>query len=215
MELQQLAPSAFLIVHDPYSGKVLVSAELLACGIVAAQFGDLMLAGRLRMAGDRVEATDRPGTAGDDDDDDDIGTFVVDAVNRQSRSHTVRTWTKSLGDPLYELVARSLVEREVVRRESGRRLVRRGADRFPAADLLAANRPRVRLENMIRNPQQFDLAGALTVAIVGALGVDHTLAVQPERALVEEIHEHLPTAFASLMAGLRDAVSAVSLTVRR
>lgn len=210
MERVELAERLFLIVHDPFTGKLAVSPELLKSGLVAAELADLVMEGRLGTTGGHVVVAERRGSG-----DDGIGAFVVEAVARQRGSHTVRAWAETLGDALYELVARRLVDRGVVRRERGSRLIRRGADRFPAVDLLAASSPRGRLEHMLGNPADFDLAGAVSAAIIGALGVEHTLDIEVDRSLLDELAGHLPVDIRTLMAGLEQAAAAISLTVRR
>ena len=63
-----------------------------------------------------------------------------------------------------------------MRQERRRGIGRRTGDRYPAADLLRASGPRLRLDHMVREPSTFTLAGAVNVALLGALGIEGLLA---------------------------------------
>jgi hypothetical protein len=209
-----MAIAFFLLVHDPFTGKLLISEDLLGCGLVGAQLCDLMIAGRLQMVDGRVTAIDT-GEVGADD----IPQFVVDSIARQPDTHVVRTWTENLGPLLLELVARDIVGSGVLRRETGGGLLRRRADRFPAVDLLKAAAPKVRLEHALRNPQELDLALGFLAALVWALGVDRILDPSLDRVaareVVDEVLDHLPATLGELVDGIRSAAAAISLRVRR
>lgn len=212
---EMLAKRMFLILHNPFTGKPDVGHDLLKCGLVAAELADLILARRLGMENDRIVVADTRGTGSDE-----IGAFVVDSIQRQSSAHTVRSWVEALADVLYELVARALLEEGVVRREAGgRRLLRRSADRFPAVDLMRAAGPRLRLEHMLRTPSEREVGNAVLAAIIGALDVERVLDVDRDRASVRaavaQATTSLPIDMRSLVAGVEDSVSAISLIVRR
>ncbi|MBC8093830.1 MAG: GPP34 family phosphoprotein [Pseudonocardia sp.] len=217
MSDERLSDNFFLIVHDEFTGKLRVSHDLLECGLVVAQVAELISVGRLGMVGDRVLVRD-PGS-GAAAGVDEISAFVVDSVGRQSRPHSVRTWIETLGSPLFELVARRLMDRGVLRRESGRGLLMRRPDRFPAVNLLAAARPQIRLEHMLTTPTEFDLAGAVTASVINVLGIgnvlDPTLDRAATKAVIDRLHGHLPSQLRMLLKGAEAAVAAVSLTVRR
>lgn len=215
MPQDMLAKRMFLILHNPFTGKADVGQDLLKCGIVAAELADLILARRLGMENDRIVVADTRGSGADE-----IGAFVVESIHRQESAHTVRSWVEALADVLFELVARGLVDDGIVRREpGGRRLLRRGADRFPAVDLMRAAGPRLRLEHMLRTPSERELSGAVTAAILGALEVDRVLDVDRDRASVRqsiaEAAASLPIDMRGLVQGVEDSVAAISLIVRR
>lgn len=214
MHRDHLAEEFFLIGHNEFTGKLLISPDLLQCGLVAAQLADLVIAGRLSVAGGKVEVAAMRGSG-----QDEIAAFVVESVQRQTTGYPVRAWTETLSDVLFELVARRLVERGIVRREPGRGLVRRRPDRFPAVDLLKAAGPRIRLEHMFRQPVEFDLPGAFCGALVSTLGVYGVLDPDLDKAMVRDLSaklsERLPADLIALLDGVRDAVSAISLTIRR
>ncbi len=214
MDRQRLAADFFLIAHDEFSGKLRISPDLLGCGLVGAQLAELITDDRLAVEGGRVLATEVR------DDGDEIGAYVVESISRQTSAHSVRVWVDTFREVLYELVARRLISEGVVRREQGgRQLMRRRPDRFPAVDLLAAARPRLRLEHMLRTPQEFDLPGAVIAALVGAVGAEAVLDPEIDRTATRELlvrlEENLPADVRALVEGVRAAVSAVSLTIRR
>lgn len=210
---QPLATAFFLLAHDTFSGKLLISSELLGCGLVGAQMGELMLAGRLRMLDGKVAVSDPRG-----DGSDTISAYVMDSVSRQPQAHVVRTWTENLGPMLTELVARGVLDDGIARRESAG-LVRRRPDRFPALDLVRAAAGRVRVEHALRHPKDMDLRVGFLTALVFGVGSERLLdpgidRVQA-RALVDEVVENLPATLRELLEGLAGAIAAVSLRVRR
>ena len=214
MDLERLAADFFLIAHDEFSGKLRISPDLLGCGLVGAQLAELIMANRIAVEGGRVLVTEVRGGG------DEVGAYVLESISRQTSTHSVRVWVDTFGEVLYELVARRLVDEGVVRREQGgRQLMRRRPDRFPATDLLAAARPRLHLEHMLRTPQEFDLPGAVIAVLVGAVGAETVLDPEIDRTVIRELltrlEENLPTDVRALVEGVRAAVSAVSLTVRR
>jgi hypothetical protein len=151
MDRNCLPDDFFLIAHDEFSGKLRISQDLLGCGLVGAQLADLVAARQIGIEAGRVLIADASREA-----DDEIGAYVLETLARQTSTHSVRVWIETFADVLYELVGRRLIAAGVVRRESGgRQLMRKRPDRFPAVDLLAAARPRLRVEHMLRSPEEF------------------------------------------------------------
>jgi hypothetical protein len=215
MERPRLAADFFLIAHDEFSGKLRISAALLGCGLAGAQLAEHVTEGQLVVEAGRLLAMDLP-----KDSADEVGAYVIETIRQQSSTHSVRVWVDTFSEMLPELIARRLVADGVVRREEGgRQLMRRRPDRYPATDLLAAARPRLRLEHMLRTPQEFDLSGAVLAVLVGALGVDATLDPELDRAaareLISRLRMHLPADLRELIEGVEAAVAAISLSVRR
>ncbi|OLT15409.1 hypothetical protein BJF78_01370 [Pseudonocardia sp. CNS-139] len=131
-----------------------------------------------------------------------------------------RSNVEALTTITYELVARGLVADGVVRRMHGsRRLVRRGADRFPAVDLLRAAGPRIRLEHMLRSPHDLDVPGAVLARIVHTLEMERVFDVDRDRAAVKgaaaSAAQILPADLRGLIDEFAAAVSEVTLTFRR
>jgi hypothetical protein len=210
MSRSPLAENFFLIVHDPFTGKLTISRELLDCGLVASQLADLVLSGHLDVVDDRVVVTDRTGGR-----DGELDRFMIDAVARQKSAHTVRVWAESIGEIVFDLVVKNLLHDGVIRAEKHRAVLRRGPERFPALDLLRASGPRLRLEHMLRHPTEFDLPGAVTAGIVGALGIERIFEFEIERDLFTDVSENLPPSLERLVAGVASTVAAISLTIRR
>lgn len=216
MSQDMLVKRMFLILHNQFTGKPDVGQDLLKCGLVAAELADLMIARRLGMENDRVVVAETRGTGSDE-----IGAFVVESIQRQPNAHTVRSWVEALADVLYELVARALVDQGTVRRVRGaRRLLGRSPDRFPAADMLGASGPRLRLEHALRTPAELDVPRAVIAAILGALEVERVLDFYRDdrasaHAAIVAATESLPFDLRSLVAGVEDSVAAISLIIRR
>ena len=215
MDRGHLVADFFLIAHDEFSGKLQISHDLLGCALLSAQLAELIMHDRIVIEGGRVVVTDGRG-----DSRDEVGTYILESIASQSSTHTVRVWVETFADVLYELVARQLVAEGVVRREEGgRQLMRRRPDRFPATDLLAAARPRLQLEHMLRNPREFDLRGAVMAVLIGTLGMESILDPALDRAasrkLMGRLEENLPVDLRALIEAIRSATAAVSLTIRR
>lgn len=211
----KLAESMFLLLHDPFRGRLEVAPEILKCGLVAAELAELTMTRRVGIDNDRLVLLDGaiPPT-------DEVSRFVVESMARQSRGHSVRSWVEVLAEVLYEMVASRLVDGGIVGREQGsRRLTGRGPDRFPAVELLQASTPRVRLEHMLRVPADLDLRGAVLAAILGGLDVVKGFDVGVDRSalrvMMTEITQQLPADLQAIVAGATASAAAISLTVRR
>jgi hypothetical protein len=204
MERDELAAGFFLIAHDEFSGKLRMNRDRLGFGLVAAELAQLLAAGRIALVDGRVVLTDSYTV-----EPNDVDGYVLDTIQRHVSVRSVRAWTDSLAEPLYELIAQRLQNLGVVRREAGGGLVRRKPDRFPGVDLLAAARPRMRLERMIANPRERDLPGAFTASLLWALGAEGVL--DPEidriaaRELVRQVDEQLPADLQAVLAAARAA----------
>lgn len=203
----KLAARIFLILHDPFSGKAAVGPSAMRCAIAGAELAELILTGRITLENDLV-VTGAAGVPGSDE----ISAFVVDSINRQPASHGVPTWLAAIGDALYELVAARMVGTGILVRSRG--LVGR-AYRYPAANLLAAAGPRVRLEHMVRRPRERDLPGAVCAALLGAIGGAGALETDGSRRSMRRtlaaIAESLPTELRSLVMGVEVAHGSGSL----
>ena len=214
MERGQMATGFFLIAHDEFTGRVKINPELLSCGLLGAQIADLIIGSKLTMSGDRVSVVD-PDVTGLDQ----VATLVLDSVSHEQDTHTVRVWNDALSELLIELTANRLIADGVLRKESGRGLLGRKRERFPAVDLVRARRPELELREMFEDPKRFNLPGAFTAAMIDTLGLDALLEPEIERTLVRSIAgqaaEHLPGSLSQLRSGLAATVAAISLTIRR
>jgi Golgi phosphoprotein 3 GPP34 len=196
----KLAARLFLILHDPFSGRCAVSPMALRCALVGAELAELILNRRVAMENELIvpgEAS-APGT-------DALSAFVMGAINRQPDRYPVPVWLAALGDAVAELVAARLVEVGILVRAKS--LIRRRG-RFPAINLLAAAGPRVRLEYMVRMPQDSDVASATCAALVDAVGAGRVLQGETGR---RDLRRALATLVAMLPGDLRSLVTSVEV----
>jgi hypothetical protein len=210
-----LAVDFFLVVHDPFnSGQLSVSPEILGCGLVGGKLADLVLSHQLGIEDDRVIALDAPPPA------DEIDDYVVSSVRSQRTAHPVRRWIEPLQDELYGLVADRVVTLGILRREQGTRRLGRGRqpDRFAPMDLLSANAPQQRLEQMLRSPKDLTLRGGMLAVLLSVLGVDRALAADLDRTtvreIISEIESFLPTDLRAVYDGVQAVTSQFSLRLR-
>lgn len=198
-----LTSRVFLILHDPFTGRATIGAAPLRCALVGAQLADLVLAGRLAVADRRVVLTSARREATDE-----AAAFTIEAIAAQDRPRPVATWVEALSGPLVEMVAARVVGAGIVGR-GGRGLFGRGAERFPARDLLTCARPRVRLEHMLRHPRGFDRPTAACAAVLGAVGAERVLDVDGSRTVVRDglaaARAMLPAELGELVDGLAAA----------
>jgi hypothetical protein len=196
----KLAARLFLILHDPFSGRCAVSPMALRCALVGAELAELILNRRVAMADELIvpgEAS-APGT-------DALSAFVVGAINRQPEHYPVPVWLAAIGDAVAELVAARLMEVGILVRT--RSLVRRRG-RFPAINLLAAAGPRVRLEYMVRMPDEADVASATCAALIDAVGAARVLQGETAR---RDLRRGLATLTETLSPDLRSLVTSVEV----
>lgn len=196
----KLAARLFLILHDPFSGRCAVSPMALRCALVGAELAELILNRRVAMVDELIvpgEAS-APGT-------DSLSALVVGAISRQPEHYPVPVWLTSIGDAVAELVAARLMEVGILVRTKS--LVRRRG-RFPAINLLAAAGPRVRLEYMVRMPDEADVASATCAALVDAVGAARVLQGETAR---RDLRRGVATLTASLSADLRSLVTSVEV----
>ncbi len=196
----KLAARLFLILHDPFSGRCAVSPMALRCALVGAELAELILNRRVAMTNELIvpgEAS-APGT-------DALSAFVVGAISRQPEHYPVPVWLAAIGDAVAELVAARLMEVGILMRTKS--MIRRRG-RFPAINLLAAAGPRVRLEYMVRMPDDADVASATCAALVDAVGAGRVLQGDLSR---RDLRRGLTALAAMLSADLRSLVTSVEV----
>ncbi len=223
MPTLSLADEFFLVNHDR-RGKPLIRRELLGGGLAAALLAELVMQRRAGMRDGRVTvlaAQDRGDEADEADPADradEATDFMLRSVAGQATSYPIRTWVDNLDDTAYELIARRVTERGIVRRVRTRRLLGAARERFPAATREAVG-PLVSLDEVIEDPERADVQRALLVTMVAATGAEHALASEPDRdrvrAAVARLAESLPADLAELLAGFDEAITARLLSIRR
>lgn len=208
-----LAEQFFLIGHDEFSGRPAVSNDLMECGLVGALFGALIVEGRLGVKDGKVVALDAEPTG------EDLADRLVTTVDRQATSHRVRTWTEQLGSFAYQTIAERLVDSGTLRRESGRKLLGRPGERYPAVNVYEAARPRLKLNHVIRHREELDLDQAVLAALLTAVGIEAVLGVDMNRealrTVINSLLRAMPEQLQELLSGIDETVASISLTVHR
>jgi hypothetical protein len=213
MTQRVLGPGMFLALHDPFTGRPALGRRLLTCAVVAAELAELVIADDLDVVG--VGVVTHADRIADEHTRDGVGDFIVGAIRREQTVLDIPHWVEELGEMLFELNARHLVERGIVRRVRMRGLLRRTGEAFPAEDLLAASHLRIRLRHMIMHPRELDLNGALGIALLHALGALGVLdGVDVDDAFYRDLRQHLPDSLRLLVAEIEQAVTAVGFAVR-
>jgi hypothetical protein len=213
MHQYRLAEEFFLLGHDEFNGKPVINRELVGFGVVAAMICEQILEHRLGMLDGLVTVRDRRPTG------EPVGDRLVAAVAAQPTAHSVRTWGENLGEEAYQLIAERLVGRGTLEHERGRRLLGGQVERFPAANLYQACRPRMWLAHVLVHPEDLDLQRAVSAALIGAIGTEQVmsgeLGRQRVRQVIASFTDRLSDDLKQAVAGLRTAVEAGSLTIRR
>jgi hypothetical protein len=213
METIELAEQFFLISHDEFSGKPAVSHDLVECGLVGAMFGGLVIEGRLGIKEGKVVVLDGlPGNS-------ELVNKLVRTVDEQPTDHRVRTWAEQLGGYIYPIVAERLVMAGTLRRDRGRSVLGRSADRYPAVDLYHAARPRLLLSHVIRHREEMDLDQAVVIALLAAVEIEGVLGLDLNRdvlrSLINSLVNAMPMQLQELIAGIDETVASISLTIHR
>ena len=210
-----LAVDFFLVAHDPFDGgRLIVSPEVLGCGLVGGKLADLVLDRQLHVDDGRLVAWGSAAAA------DQIDEYVVPAVGSQRTLHPPRSGIGPLQDDLYDLVAGRVEALGILRREPGQRRLGRGRlpDRFPAVDLLAAHGSQQRLEQMLRSPKNFTLRAGMLAALLKVLGVDVAIAIDQDRTtvreIISEVEDNLPTDLRAIYDGVQTVASQFALRMR-
>jgi hypothetical protein len=207
----QLAEQFFLISHDEISGRPVVGIERIECGLVGAMFGELIIDGRLGIKDGLVVALDREPTDGG------LADSLVDTVDRQAADHRVRTWAQELGPDAYRIIAERLVTGGIVRRERGHKLFSHPGERYPAADLYDASRPRLMLNHVLHNREEMDLDQAVLAALLTIVGADPVLGLDTSRSalrsIVSSLINAMPSQLQELLAGIDETVTSISMAM--
>ena len=196
----KLAARLFLILHDPFSGRCAVSPMALRCALVGAELAELILNRRVAMVNGLIVPGDASALGTDA-----LSAFVVGAITRQPDHYPVPVWLAAIGEAVAELVAARLMEVGILVRTKSL-LRRRG--RFPAINLLAAAGPRVRLEYMVRTPEDADVASATCAALIDAVGAARVLQGDTSR---RDLRRGLAALAAMLTTDLRSLVRSVEV----
>jgi hypothetical protein len=200
----------FLVLHDPFTGKPEVAHDLLTTGLAACELCELIMSRRLVLNRDHVLIAPVSFSWPDE-----VSSLVLQAIEQQPGTHTVRTWVRVLGEPIYQTVSRLAVDGGTVRRQQGGwRPTGRRPDRFPAVDLLRAAGPRLRLEHVLRTPSELDTGASVLAGVIGGLRLERIIDEQRDRAAVRasvvSAVASLPHDLRAVLAGVESAADASS-----
>jgi hypothetical protein len=207
-----LADEMFLIGHDGYSGKPLISDSALDTVLAGAILGELIFAQRIGIREDNalVPYDQRP-----------IGDRVCDPVLvevlKQNETHTVRAWVEHLRDNARTPIALRLVRTGLVDRVEARAMLKTTI-RYPARDRIAAAGSEARLRYMLDHPGNLDEQTATMAGLVLAGGLEFLLGGASGREIKERLLQMAQMArpdMRFLMAGVESAVAALAMSARR
>lgn len=194
-----LRDELFLVGHDE-AGKPVVHEASLGAGLAGAMLLDLVFAGRLRVAHQRVAVVDRRPTG------DAAGDSVVDAVARGIAPPGVRAVVGWLGQDAYERSAATLIAAGLLRKVVSRRLGLVPVTRYQVVDEPVVIRVRARLRAVVHGRELPDAPTAALGALVRVVRVDSQLysSLAPNEVLTR-----LDTIAGGLDLGLRQIIGAV------
>jgi hypothetical protein len=207
-----LADELFLVGHDQYSGKPVISDSVLDSGLAGAVLGELVLAGRLEVTEDNlVNARDqRP-----------YGERVSDAalaeILKQRELHPVRAWVEYLREHSRTMVAPRLVQSRLIERVQARTMLKTTV-RYKALDPLRASSAQARLRYMLDHQDTLDEQTAVLGGLVLATGLDFLLGGGSAREVREgltQMHQRLRRDLQALVTGVESAVAAIALSGHR
>jgi hypothetical protein len=207
-----LADEMFLIGHDLYNGKPLISDGALDTVLAGAILGELIFAQRIGIREDHalVPYDQRP-----------IGDRVCDPVLveilKQGESHTVRAWVEHLRDNSRTPIALRLVRVGLIDRVEARAMLKTTI-RYPARDRIAASGSEARLRYMLDHPGNLDEQTATMAGLVLAGGLEFILGGGSAREVKDGLLQMAQMArpdMRFLMAGVESAVAALAMSARR
>lgn len=207
----RLADELFLIAHDDYTGKAAAPPRTLDPALAGALLGELVLDGRITVAGGQVHVTD--GRARQDPAAD----RVLGEIVHRGDGHAVRAWVRFLAPRVRLQIGERLVSTGTVRRERVRGLNLRTTVRWPGLDPNRVAVPRVVLTTILeRSDEPLETRTALLAALVRAGGVLRVLNLS-DRAAAERIataRRLLPRELRELLDGVDAAITAAAVPTR-
>jgi Golgi phosphoprotein 3 (GPP34) len=207
-----LADELFLVGHDEYTGKPLISDNVLDTGLAGAVLGELVLSGRVHVGEDSVVIPydQRP-----------HGERVTDAalaeVLKQRDGHPVRSWVEYLRDHSRMMVAPRLMQKGLIERVQARVMLKQTI-RYPAIDRMRAASPRARLRFLLDHPASLDEQSAVLGGLVRATAMEYVVgggSPRDARDGLERMEMALRAELRTLIAGVDAAVAAIALSAHR
>lgn len=199
----------FLLLHEDLHGKPLADHSFINAAVVAAELAALVVDDELGVEGDklvRIAHRDRRRAL------ESLDALVANTVEGEA-PHTIAWWVARLSPPVMMQVTSDLLAEGVV---TFRRRRLWGTDRYPAKDLLAACGPRIRLQHLVRHPEDFDQVGAAAALMVNVLGASRRVFEGDlDRAVFRRLSAGLPISLRMLLDGLATSAASAALIVRR
>jgi Golgi phosphoprotein 3 (GPP34) len=199
-----VADELFLVGHDPHTGRRQVSRDSLATALAGAALGDLILAGSVFVGADsHLHAVGRR------TQDDPVTGYILGELAGRNGTDPLREWVWHLRRDICPLVGQRLAAAGLVTSRRVRRpLTMRPVVDYPAANVVQAGRPAVRLGgHVLRQSSPPDVPTRLLAALVRAVDAEGRLAIDLPTA---EIRRRLEYVAAALPAPLDAAVTAVA-----
>lgn len=213
-----LTDGIFLLLHDPFSGKTLVSTRLLEYAIATAALAELVMINRLTV--------DEDGAVAHLDHDardprfqaplNDLQVLILDAITQNTRGRRTRVWITDLAPVAVEIVRRRLTASRIVLRQ--RHLFT--ADRYPAPDVMLASvhTPRAQLRRLADRSAlgtKIEAALAVTAVIAWAVKALKPLTIELPDQLLVNLLSGLGPELEEVMKGLVSAIAAGAVTASR
>lgn len=183
-----LADELVLLAYDNDTGRSAVPRIALDLGIAAAILVDLVIGGRLSVAGDAVTAVNEAPT-GEPVADEMLARIVADTP------HSAASWVQRLRHRARDLVLASLVQRGIVRDQQEMALEHIHLHRYPTVDPSCETEIRARLAEALTGRSVPDERTSALAALVAAVRMEPTLgltgdAVMEAHKRLEEIAEN-------------------------
>lgn len=208
-----LADRLFMIAHDEVTGKPAVNPDLLGSGLAGALLADLVFTDRIDVVNNTVVLYNAAPTG------ESVLDRLLEQIGRQDGDHLVRTWVEHLRDSSAQQVSTHLLQRRTVYEERSRSLLGRTSVRYLALDPLSSAAPRAILGSAIERGDALHDHDGVTAALIGAMQAEQVLMLMWTRAqyeaAIQRVVDHLPENLRGIVGGVRAAISASALTVRR
>lgn len=205
-----LADEYFFLALDDRTGRPRLALKVFGLGLAGALLGELVLAERITIAGDRLQVLNRRPPA------DALSHTILDHLLAEDTGHALRTWLVFLARRSTEQVADRLWRAGHIRIETVRRLLSRETI-YPPTDVNTAYGPTARLANALSRGRQFTWPDAALAGLAVATGLDtHVLYTGDAgaRDYLRHIVSHLTPELYALVRHLDAAVGDAVLTGR-
>lgn len=201
-----LVDSLFMLGHDEFTGKAVLTRTMLGIGLAGAVLCDLLLAERITVERRKVQPISRQPTGMDTADQ------VFSQIRAERDDHPVRDWVDHLRDDLPETVTDNLLRAGVVTHEVDRVLMRK-VHRYPPADLLTSTSARSRARSAVLGRIRPDPHSASLAVLAWTIGLDDIYEGELDRAQVKKWMEETSRAMPGVIADVLSGVEAVSAAV--